>query len=56
MQAAGKDFAYYFYEEAPHAFFNDTGPRYRPEAAKLAWERTLRFFDQHLKHAAVGAR
>jgi carboxymethylenebutenolidase len=35
--------------EADHAFFNDTRPEvYAPEAAKLAWERTIAFLHQHL--------
>jgi carboxymethylenebutenolidase len=37
------------YPEAPHAFFNDTRESYRPEAAKDAWARTLRFFNKYLK-------
>lgn len=53
MKSAGKDFAFYIYDDAPHAFFNDTGPRYRPEAAKLAWERTLSFFGKQLKGASI---
>lgn len=56
MKSKNKDFAYFLYDDAPHAFFNDTGPRYRPDAAKLAWERTLAFFERHLKGAPVGAR
>jgi carboxymethylenebutenolidase len=39
----------YVYEGAQHAFNNDTAPtRYNPEAAKLAWKRTLDFFDKYL--------
>lgn len=35
--------------EADHAFMRDTNPAsYAPEAAKLAWERTLAFLHQHL--------
>jgi carboxymethylenebutenolidase len=35
--------------EADHAFVNDTRPdAYAPEAAKLAWERTIAFLHQHL--------
>ena len=38
------------YKGAPHAFFNDTRPdSYRPNDARDAWERTLRFFAQHLQ-------
>ncbi len=35
--------------EAEHAFFNDTRREvYNPEAAKLAWERTIAFLRRHL--------
>jgi carboxymethylenebutenolidase len=43
MTELGKKFTYYVYPNANHAFFNDTGLRYDPEAAKLAWSRTLEF-------------
>ena len=29
------------YPNADHAFHNDTGPHYNPEAAKDAWEKGL---------------
>jgi carboxymethylenebutenolidase len=38
----------HIYRGAPHAFFNDTGPSYRPREAGLAWERTLDFLRQTL--------
>ena len=39
----------YIYEGANHAFHNDTAPtRYNEAAAKLAWQRTLDFFDRYL--------
>ncbi|MBC7874077.1 MAG: dienelactone hydrolase family protein, partial [Ferruginibacter sp.] len=39
----------YIYEGAQHAFHNDTAPtRYNETAAKLAWGRTIDFFDKHL--------
>lgn len=35
--------------EADHAFVNDTRPEvYAPEAAKLAWDRSVQFLHQHL--------
>jgi carboxymethylenebutenolidase len=35
--------------DADHAFVNDTRPEvYSPEAAKLAWSRTIAFLRQHL--------
>ena len=44
------------YEDAGHAFMNDTRPdAYRPETAKLAWARMLAFFGEHLRAPAVDA-
>jgi carboxymethylenebutenolidase len=37
------------YPGTQHGFNNDTTPRYDPEAAKLAWTRTLEFFNKHLR-------
>ena len=45
----GKEFDAKIYPGAPHAFFNDARETYRPDAAKDAWERTLRFFNTYLK-------
>jgi len=44
-----KEYQAYMYGEANHGFHNDTTPRYDPEAAKLAWERTIEFFNEKLK-------
>ncbi|MGD1894502.1 MAG: dienelactone hydrolase family protein [Cyclobacteriaceae bacterium] len=44
-----KEYSAYMYEEANHGFHNDTTPRYDEEAAKLAWERTIEFFNEKLK-------
>ncbi len=39
----------YMYENVNHAFHNDTNEaRYNAEAAKLAWERTIKFLNEHL--------
>lgn len=51
MEEAGKDFGYHVYPAAPHAFFNDTRPNYRPEVAQDAWQRVLAFFKDTLKAA-----
>ena len=40
----------YTYPNVNHGFHNDTTPRYDEQAAKLAWSRTLAFFDERLKH------
>jgi carboxymethylenebutenolidase len=37
------------YPGTQHGFNNDTTPRYDPEAAKLAWTRTLEFFNKQLR-------
>ena len=47
MGVAGKSYTTHWYE-ADHAFANPSGGRYDAEDAKLAWERTLAFFRQHL--------
>ncbi len=39
----------YIYEGANHGFHNDTTPRYDEAAAKLAWQRTLDFFNKQLR-------
>ena len=38
----------HMYEGANHGFHNDSTARYDAEAAELAWQRTLAFFDEHL--------
>jgi carboxymethylenebutenolidase len=50
LKAAGKPYTLYMYEGAQHAFHNDTGAaRYDAAAAKLAWTRTIEFFDRTLR-------
>jgi carboxymethylenebutenolidase len=39
----------HFYPGTQHGFNNDTTPRYDPAAAKLAWQRTVDFFNTNLK-------
>ena len=52
LEAARVDYQIYIYEGAKHAFNNDTNPqRYHPDAAALAWQRTLAFFNERLKPA-----
>ena len=48
LKAQGKTYEAHIYADAPHGFHNDTPPRYDPEAAALAWERTLAHFKTHL--------
>ena len=39
----------YIYPKANHGFHNDTTPRYDEAAAKLAWERTIAWFNKYLR-------
>ncbi len=49
LKKAGKSYTKHIYEGANHAFNNDTREaRYHPEAATLAWQRTLDFFEKNL--------
>jgi len=45
----GKTYTAHVYEGVNHGFHNDSTPRYDAAAAELAWERTLAFFDEHLR-------
>ena len=49
LKAAGVRYAAHQYPGTQHGFNNDTTPRYDAAAAKLAWDRTLAFFNQHLR-------
>lgn len=39
----------FIYEGANHGFHNDTTPRYDEAAAKLAWKRTLEWFNKYVR-------
>ncbi|MEQ1601872.1 MAG: dienelactone hydrolase family protein [Methylophilaceae bacterium] len=49
LKAAGVKYEAFVYPEVQHGFNNDTTPRYDAAAAKLAWERTIKFFNVHLR-------
>ena len=49
LKANGKRYTAHMYPGANHGFHNDTTPRYDEAAAKLAWDRTLEFFNEHLR-------
>ena len=50
LKEASVDYTLHMYEGAQHAFHNDTNPdRYHPEAARLAWERTILCLTEKLK-------
>ncbi len=48
LKAAGVRYEQHVYPGTQHGFHNDSTPRYKEEAAKLAWERTLAHFRKHL--------
>jgi carboxymethylenebutenolidase len=39
----------YTYPGTLHGFHNDSTPRFNKEAADLAWERTVDFFNTYLR-------
>ena len=49
LKKHGKDYTAFVYPDANHGFHNDTTPRYDAEAAALAWQRTIAFFERHLR-------
>jgi carboxymethylenebutenolidase len=49
LKANHKTYTIHMYEGKQHGFHNDTTPRYDAEAAKLAWTRTLEFFEKYLR-------
>lgn len=49
LKAAGIKYQAYTYPGTQHGFNNDTTPRYNKEAATQAWQRTIEFFNQHLR-------
>ncbi len=49
LKAQNVPYTAHIYEGANHGFHNDTTPRYDETAAKLAWKRTLDFFNKHVR-------
>ena len=49
LKAANVRYEMHVYDGAQHGFNNDTTPRFDAAAAKLAWGRTLDFFNKNLK-------
>ena len=50
IRTAGNEVEFHFYEDAGHAFFNDTDRlgTYHEDHAKTSWDRTVGFFREHL--------
>jgi len=49
LKAAGARYEAHRYPGTQHGFNNDTTPRFDAAAAKLAWDRTLAFFNKTLR-------
>lgn len=49
LDLLGKAASIHIYEGADHAFANPSGTRYKEDAAKDAWSKTLTFFSQTLR-------
>ena len=49
LKANNKVYQVHMYDGKQHGFHNDTTPRYDEEAAKLAWTRTLEWFNKYLR-------
>jgi len=49
LKAAGVRHEAFAYPGTHHGFHNDTTPRYNETAAKLAWQRTVSFFNRNLR-------
>jgi carboxymethylenebutenolidase len=48
LKENGKTYEAYIYEGVNHGFHNDSTPRYDEAAAKLAWQRTIDWFERYL--------
>ena len=48
LKAAGKTAEFVLYPGAPHAFFADYRPSYRPDAARDAWARCVAWMSKYL--------
>lgn len=49
LQQHGKTYQAHIYPGTHHGFHNDSTPRYDEAAAKLAWDRTLAWFERYLR-------
>jgi len=49
LKAAKVTYERHLYPGTQHGFNNNTTPRYDAAAAKLAWDRTIAFFKQHVR-------
>lgn len=55
LDKAGVRYEAHVYPGTQHGFNNDTTPRYDEKAAALAWQRTLEFFDKHVRSGSTSS-
>ncbi|NNJ72442.1 MAG: dienelactone hydrolase family protein [Enterobacterales bacterium] len=48
LESNNKEFVMHTYPGTYHGFHNNSTPRFNKEQAKIAWERTIAFFNKHL--------
>jgi carboxymethylenebutenolidase len=48
IRSSGRHASFFVYPGTHHWFFEENRPEYNPEAARLAWERTIEFLHQRL--------
>lgn len=49
LQTTSGEHEIYIYPNAGHGFANEDNPAHNPEAAALAWQRTIDFLSQHVR-------
>lgn len=49
LKSIGADYTAHVYDGVNHGFHNDSTGRYAEAEAELAWDRTIAFFQQHLR-------
>jgi carboxymethylenebutenolidase len=49
LKSAKVPYERHFYPGTQHGFNNDTTPRYDQAAAAVAWQRTVAFFNKHVR-------
>lgn len=54
LEALGKNYEIIVYPDVGHAFANPSGTSYDPEAAQMAWEKTVSFLHAHLGSGPAG--
>lgn len=56
LKRLGKNYEFHMYEKAGHGFFAVDRPSYRQHAAVDGWQKTIAFFNQHLRTEATNGQ